>query len=102
MIGVELFSGAGGMSLGAEMAGVEIKLSVEIDIHAAATFKQNHRNATVLNQDIRRIKSLDAKGKKNEPKILFGGPPCQGFSRSNHRTRNRINPNNWLLKSLLG
>jgi DNA (cytosine-5)-methyltransferase 1 len=101
MIGVELFSGAGGMSLGAEMAGVEIKLSVEIDIYAAATFKQNHKNAAVLNQDIRQIKNLDTKGKKNEPKILFGGPPCQGFSRSNHRTRNRINPNNWLFEEFI-
>jgi len=28
--------------------------------------------------------------------ILFGGPPCQGFSTSNQRTRNKENQNNWL------
>lgn len=101
MIGVEIFSGAGGMSLGAMMTGVNIKLSIEIDKHAANTFSHNHKNATVLNKDIRKVKTLNVKGHKNEPKILFGGPPCQGFSRSNHRTRNKKNPNNWLFEEFI-
>lgn len=37
MIGVDLFSGAGGLSLGAEMAGVNIKYAVEYDKYAAET-----------------------------------------------------------------
>jgi len=98
MIGVELFAGAGGMSLGAEMAGIEIKLGIEIDKHAARTFQCNHPQATVLNDDIRNVKTLPIKGNHSNQKILFGGPPCQGFSRSNHKTRNKDNPNNWLFK----
>lgn len=41
-IGVDLFAGAGGMSLGASMAGVDVRLAVEIDVNAAATYKHNH------------------------------------------------------------
>lgn len=33
--------------------------------------------------------------------ILFGGPPCQGFSTSNQKTRNRMNPQNWLFYEFL-
>src|SRR5216684_97713 len=38
MIGVDLFSGAGGMSLGAQWAGVNVKVAVEANTHAAKTF----------------------------------------------------------------
>jgi DNA (cytosine-5)-methyltransferase 1 len=97
MIGVDLFSGAGGMSLGAISAGIEVALAVEADPHAASTFKANHPTARVFDKDIRQLKegALPAT-KRGEKKILFGGPPCQGFSFSNLRTRNVANPNNWL------
>ncbi|MFA5770964.1 MAG: DNA cytosine methyltransferase, partial [Patescibacteria group bacterium] len=38
---------------------------------------------------------------ENDVKILFGGPPCQGFSSSNQKTRNKNNKNNWLFKEYL-
>jgi DNA (cytosine-5)-methyltransferase 1 len=102
LIGIDLFSGAGGMSLGATFAGIKMKLAIEIDKNAAITYKNNHPDAIVLNQDIRKV-NLDGliKIKKNEVKILFGGPPCQGFSTSNQKTRNKINSNNWLFKEFL-
>lgn len=96
MIGIEIFSGAGGMSLGAIMAGIDVKMAIEIDPSAAFTFKINHPNAIVLNSDIKTITNVPIQTKKEDMKILFGGPPCQGFSRSNHRTRNSFNPNNYL------
>ncbi len=96
MIGIELFSGAGGMSLGASLAGIETKMAVEIDKSAALTFKTNHPDAIVFADDIRRLSSIPFEIEKHEQKVLFGGPPCQGFSRSNHRTRNRNNDKNWL------
>lgn len=43
-------------------------------------------------QNYRKI-SIQTNG---ETKILFGGPPCQGFSTSNQRTRTSENPQNWL------
>lgn len=96
MIGVELFSGAGGMSIGAELSGVEIKMGIELDKYASETFAYNHSNATIINNDIRNVESINIKTKL--PKILFGGPPCQGFSKSNKRTRHRENPKNWLFE----
>lgn len=96
MIGIELFSGAGGMSLGAGLAGIKTKMAVEIDKSAALTFKTNHPESIVIPTDIRKLTEIPFTTGKNESKILFGGPPCQGFSRSNHRTRNQENDKNWL------
>ena len=42
IIGIDLFAGAGGMSLGAEMAGISVEYAVEIDRYAAETYKSNH------------------------------------------------------------
>lgn len=95
MIGVEVFAGAGGMSLGAESVGVRVRYAIEINKSACETFAHNHRDATVINSDVRLIHQLDI-GIRNEPVVLFGGPPCQGFSTSNQRTRNKDNSSNWL------
>ena len=52
MIGVEIFSGPGGMGLGAKYAGVEVALAVEKNIYAAQTYLKNHTEATVVTDDI--------------------------------------------------
>ena len=101
MIGIEVFSGAGGLSVGASMAGIEIIGAIEIDKYAADTFQKNHPNANVIVSDIRNVKELTFNEKKSEQKILLGGPPCQGFSRSNKINRTKENPNNWLFKEYL-
>lgn len=95
-LAVDIFCGAGGLSIGAEMAGIKTTLAVEFDKHAADSFKRNHKKATVLNQDIRTVNPLEHTSKN--PFILIGGPPCQGFSISNTKTRNLENPNNWMFK----
>lgn len=94
--GIDIFSGAGGLSLGAEMAGIKISSAIEIDKSAAHTFLRNHKGSKVLQGDICEIdpKSLI---KKNKPVfVIMGGPPCQGFSMSNTRTRNMENQKNFL------
>ena len=98
MVGVDLFSGAGGMSLGASQAGVEIALAVESDPWAATTFAENHKGARVHSDDIRTLtkSNLRAIAKRRDELIVFGGPPCQGFSWSNLKTRNIDNDSNWL------
>lgn len=102
MQAIDLFSGAGGMSIGAEMAGITVKYAVELDKYAAQTFANNHKVTTLFNQDIRNIKSLDFKDLDHtQPKIIFGGPPCQGFSTSNQKNRDLNNPNNWLYKEYI-
>ena len=101
-IGIDLFSGVGGMSVGALAAGVEVKVAVEIDKYAAITYKVNHPNVKLLNKDIREVNINGfCRTKRNSVKILFGGPPCQGFSTSNQKTRNKENEINWLFNEYL-
>ena len=90
---IDIFSGAGGMSVGASMCDIEVVIAVEYDNHAAETFRVNHPNSEVIQKDIRDVK-FDEKFKN--PFLLFGGPPCQGFSTSNTKTRNNENSNNSL------
>ncbi len=98
---VDIFSGAGGLSVGALMAGIKPVMAVEFDRYAAATYKRNHSDIAknVLQQDIRTVNPLQYT--KKYPFILFGGPPCQGFSTANTKTRNLDNPNNWMFKEYL-
>jgi len=99
LIGIDIFSGAGGMSLGAEWAGIKVAIAVENDIHAAETFTSNHPNTKLIIDDIRRVDSGTIC--KSAPFILFGGPPCQGFSLSNTKTRTDKNPNNSLFEEYI-
>lgn len=100
MIGVEIFSGPGGMSLGATMAGVDVRLAVEKDPYAAETYAKNHKNTTVVVDDIKNINEFIFE-KQNQQVILFGGPPCQGYSNSNQKTRSKENPKNWLFEEFI-
>ncbi len=100
MIGIELFSGAGGMATGAKQAGIKICIAVENDAYAAQTYMKNHQDTTVVIEDIENVAEFKF-NKKNEQVVLFGGPPCQGYSYSNRKTRNSKNPKNWLFKEFL-
>jgi len=100
LIGIDLFSGAGGMSLGAESAGVSVKYAVEKDYYAAKTYATNHPTTTVINSDISELVAIP-EGLGNGATVLFGGAPCQGFSTSNRRTNNRGNADNWLYKEFV-
>jgi DNA (cytosine-5)-methyltransferase 1 len=91
--GIDIFSGAGGMSIGAVLAGIKVDLAIEINKYAVETFHHNHPNTKIINADISKI-SLDSEYIK--PFVLFGGPPCQGFSVSNKKTRSLSNLNNEL------
>ena len=99
LIGIDLFAGAGGLSLGAEMAGISMRYAVEADAYAAASYKRNFKNATVFCEDIRK---LSADKLNTQPVfIIMGGPPCQGFSLSNTKTRDMSNPNNRMFEEFL-
>jgi DNA (cytosine-5)-methyltransferase 1 len=100
IIGVDLFAGAGGMSLGAQLAGVDVRLAIEIDRYACATYRANHPQTKLLVKDIRSVMKIPVV-KKGHTTVLFGGPPCQGFSTSNQRTRSRANINNWMFQEFL-
>lgn len=94
--GIDLFSGAGGLSLGAEMAGIKIGTAIEVDKNATQTFQRNHKEAEVIQGDIQEIDPKALVNDKNPVFVIMGGPPCQGFSMSNTRTRNMDNLKNYL------
>jgi len=96
---IDIFSGAGGMSLGAMMSGLEIDVAIENNKAAAKTFKLNHPETEVICDDIRKVNTIDYKG--DGVFALFGGPPCQGFSISNTKTRNEENKNNNLFNEFI-
>lgn len=79
---IDLFCGAGGMTLGFEQAGFESVLSLDIWKDAINTFNKNRTNKVGVNKDIKSFKNeelIDLKNKYNVVGIV-GGPPCQGFS----------------------
>lgn len=94
--GVDIFSGAGGLSLGAEMAGIKISTAVEINKSATQTFLRNHKGAEVVQGDIQKIDPKTLIKDEQPVFVIMGGPPCQGFSMSNTRTRNMENQKNFL------
>lgn len=98
IVGIDLFAGAGGLSLGAELAGVDVKMAVELDRYAAQTYQMNHPNTMMMNKDIKEVREIPT---FHNECILFGGPPCQGFSTSNQKTRNMKNPQNWLFQEFI-
>ncbi|MGA2668822.1 MAG: DNA cytosine methyltransferase [Ignavibacteria bacterium] len=100
MIGIDLFCGAGGMTLGAKQAGIKVKYAVECDKYSAMTYSHNNPEVKLINDDIRKVKELPIK-KNKEQLIVFGGPPCQGFSTSNQKTRTKKNPENWLYSEFI-
>ena len=75
---ISLFSGAGGMDVGFEKAGVRVALANEIVKNAAETYKYNHPYSFMINDDVNNISSLLDEYQNVD--IIFGGPPCQGFS----------------------
>ncbi|HPH40512.1 MAG TPA: DNA (cytosine-5-)-methyltransferase [Candidatus Fermentibacter daniensis] len=100
---IDLFAGAGGLSLGFHWAGWKSVVASDIDEHAMATFAKNiHKN--ILVGDIRApeirsgiIKLATAGADKKLPRVLVGGPPCQGFSTAGNR-RSRDDHRNHLFK----
>lgn len=97
---VDIFSGAGGMSLGAVMAGLDIDIAIENNKDAATTFKVNHPETKVICEDIKQV-NINNLSNINNLFALFGGPPCQGFSISNTKTRNEHNANNSLFNEFI-
>lgn len=97
-IGIDLFGGAGGMSLGFEQAGFDVAAAVEIDPVHCAVHKFNFPLSVVIPRSVVGLSGREiriAAGIGNRPvACVFGGAPCQGFSLIGHRVlddpRNRL------------
>lgn len=101
LIGIDIFSGAGGLSLGATMAGISVRYAIEKDSNAAKSFEVNNKGAKVICGDIREVKSKDFLKEREKVFIIMGGPPCQGFSMANTISRTMENPNNVLFREFV-
>ena len=75
---VDLFCGAGGLSLGLEMAGLHCLLAVDNHPAAIESFLANHASEAILTEITRTIELPRAD-------VYVGGPPCQGFSSAGMR-----------------
>jgi DNA (cytosine-5)-methyltransferase 1 len=115
---IDLFCGAGGMSEGILQAGFHILFSSDINEDVQKTYVNRHEqlgyiqgvNTFFHRCDIRELggdfirqslSSLKIFRGKDVPHIdaIFGGPPCQGFSRAGLRNKN--DPRNFLFKEYL-
>ena len=79
---IELFAGAGGLSLGLEKAGFEVVELVEFDHNACETLKKNRPGWNVVEDDIHNV---DFKPFKGIIDVVTGGAPCQAFSYAGKR-----------------
>ncbi len=91
-IGIDLFSGAGGLSLGFEQAGFDIAAAVDIDPVHCAVHHFNFPEIAVIPQSVDTLSAVEIRdaasiGDKMVD-CVFGGAPCQGFSMIGHRALN--------------
>jgi DNA (cytosine-5)-methyltransferase 1 len=81
---IDLFAGAGGLSLGAARAGFRVAAAVELDKQAYETHKRNFPSTVHLQRDVASLTGKELLELAGVPvgKLagVIGGPPCQGFS----------------------
>ncbi|MFN5324417.1 MAG: DNA cytosine methyltransferase [Bacteroidota bacterium] len=80
MKAIELFAGAGGLSLGLKQAGIDVVLANEIVKDFATTYSINNPQTKVINDDIHNIDWENEISTIGNVDLVSGGPPCQGFS----------------------
>jgi len=87
---IDIFAGCGGLTEGIKRAGFEIISAVENDWLAAKTYRTNHPEVKLLEEDVRLVSGSDLFTRKaRKVHLIAGCPPCQGFSRVRHRNRLR-------------
>ncbi|MBT2787791.1 MULTISPECIES: DNA cytosine methyltransferase [unclassified Halomonas] len=89
---IDIFCGAGGLTVGLKKAGFKVIAGIELSESAAKTYRMNHKNVSMFNEDVNILDPVFVMRDLNigfgELDLMAGCPPCQGFS--SHRTRNRL------------
>lgn len=98
---IDLFSGAGGLSLGfLQTKKYEIKVAFENSPYMQDTYRLNHPEVEVLG-DVCTADYADIMRRYGTIDVVIGGPPCQGFSNANRQKNHAISQNNMLVKQYL-
>ena len=89
---IDLFAGAGGIGIGANLAGGDLRLSVELEPICCQTLRLNHKHhpGAVIEADVSTLSGAELRARagltKADPLIIVGGPPCQPFSKAAYWT----------------
>ncbi|TFG10518.1 DNA cytosine methyltransferase [Candidatus Heimdallarchaeota archaeon] len=83
---IDLFSGAGGFSLGFKQQGFIDLLAIDHNEVAATTYTLNFPNSKVIVNDLRKIHSLDISDQLREKiDVILASPPCEPFTSANSK-----------------
>lgn len=98
---IDLFAGAGGLSLGFVQTGkYDIKAAFEMEPDMQATYRRNHPNTELLG-DVCSADYADIQKRYGPIDVVIGGPPCQGFSNANRQKNHAVSQNNMLVKQYI-
>lgn len=98
---VDLFAGAGGLSLGfMQTRKYDIKVAFENSPYMQETYCLNHPGVEVQG-DVCAANYDEIKEKYGDIDVVIGGPPCQGFSNANRQKNHAISQNNMLVKQYI-
>ena len=98
---VDLFAGAGGLSLGfMQTKKFDIKVAFENNPSMQKTYKLNHPGVDVRG-DVCKADYKEIGEKYGKIDVVIGGPPCQGFSNANRQRNHAISQNNMLVKQYI-
>jgi len=106
---IDLFAGAGGLSLGFRLENFKVLLSTDVDKDCEKTYLHNWKKENYLCKDIRAVTLNEIEKRINSKSVdvIVGGPPCKGFSTigarasSNTQIRQRVDERNFLFKRFL-
>ena len=98
---VDLFAGAGGLSLGfMQTQKFEIKVAFENNPNMQETYRLNHPKVDVRG-DVCGADYKELEKQYGKIDVVIGGPPCQGFSNANRQRNHAISQNNMLVKQYI-
>lgn len=97
---IDLFCGAGGLTLGLKKASFDVLVGVEINPEIAKTYAANHPGTKLLVEDVRNVMSREIFNATNGKKVdlVSGCPPCQGFSQLTEKWKRRDPRNDLVLE----